>query len=352
MTLLVTGGAGFIGGNFIREALAAGDEPIVNLDMLTYAGRPDDLAETADDRYSFVRGDIGDRALVSSLLSAHRPRAVVHFAAETHVDRSIRDSDDFIRTNIAGTHSLLEAVRGYWNGLAADDRAAFRFVHISTDEVYGSLAPDDPPFREGDAFFPNSPYSASKAAGDHLVRAWHRTYGLPALTVRCGNTYGPRQYPEKLIPLMILNALAGKPLPLYGDGQQIRDWLYVADGCQAVLRVLERGRIGEVYHVGGACERTNISVVKTICAILDAMRPRADGKAYADHIALVRDRPGHDRRYALDSGKIARELGWTPREGFETGIRKTVKWYLDHAGWVEGIVDAAYRDWIARQYDP
>ncbi len=349
--ILVTGGAGFIGANFVLDWLAGCDEPVLNLDKLTYAGNLQNLASLQGDaRHVFVQGDIGDRDLASRLLAEHRPRAVVNFAAESHVDRSIHGPEDFIQTNVLGTFRLLEAVRQHWQSLPEDERAAFRFLHVSTDEVYGTLGAQDPAFAETHAFEPNSPYSASKAASDHLVRAWHHTYGLPVLTTNCSNNYGPFHFPEKLIPLMIVNALAGKPLPVYGDGMQIRDWLYVRDHCSAIRRVLEAGRPGETYNVGGWNEKPNIEIVQTICALLDEMRPRADGQRYAAQIAYVQDRPGHDRRYAIDARKIERELGWKPAETFETGIRKTVEWYLAHADWVDAVTSGAYRDWIDRQY--
>lgn len=349
--ILVTGGAGFIGSNFVLDWLARDAEPVVNLDKLTYAGNLENLASLKGDaRHVFVQGDIGDSALVTGLLSRHRPRAVVNFAAESHVDRSIHGAEDFIQTNIVGTFRLLESVRGYWGGLDDGAKAAFRFLHVSTDEVYGSLAPDAPAFTETHGFEPNSPYSASKAASDHLVRAWHHTHGLPVLTTNCSNNYGPLHFPEKLIPLMIVNALAGKPLPVYGDGMQIRDWLYVTDHCSAIRRVLEAGRLGETYNIGGWNEKPNIEIVRTICALLDELRPRHDGLSYATQITHVKDRPGHDRRYAIDARKIERELGWKPAETFETGIRKTVQWYLDHPEWVTHVQSGAYRDWVATQY--
>ena len=349
--ILVTGGAGFIGANFVLDWLARSDEPVINLDKLTYAGNLENLAPLKGDaRHIFVQGDIGDSTLVAGLLSKHQPRAVVNFAAESHVDRSIHGAEDFIQTNIVGTFRLLEAVRGYWGGLAEDPKASFRFLHVSTDEVYGSLAPDAPAFTETHGFEPNSPYSASKAASDHLVRAWHHTHGLPVLTTNCSNNYGPLHFPEKLIPLMIVNALAGKPLPVYGDGMQIRDWLFVTDHCSAIRRVLEAGRVGETYNIGGWNEKPNIEIVHTICALLDELRPRADGQSYATQITHVKDRPGHDRRYAIDARKIERELGWKPAETFETGIRKTVQWYLDHPDWVAHVQSGAYRDWVATQY--
>ncbi|MGD9709419.1 MAG: dTDP-glucose 4,6-dehydratase [Halothiobacillaceae bacterium] len=351
MTILVTGGAGFIGGNFVLDWLALGDEPVVNLDRLTYAGNLETLQDVMEDpRHHFVHGDIGDQDLVSQLLAEYQPRAIVNFAAESHVDRSITGPEDFIQTNIVGTFRLLEAARAYWNGLGDDDKAAFRFLHVSTDEVYGSLEKDAPPFTEKNRYEPNSPYSASKAASDHLVRAYHHTYGLPVLTTNCSNNYGPYQFPEKLIPLCIHNALAGKPLPIYGDGQQIRDWLYVKDHCSAIRRVLEAGTVGEVYNIGGWNEKTNLDVVKTLCVILDEESPRADGRSYAEQITFVKDRPGHDRRYAIDARKIERELGWKPTETFETGIRKTVRWYLEHQEWVQHITSGAYRDWTQMQY--
>jgi dTDP-glucose 4,6-dehydratase len=349
--ILVTGGAGFIGANFVLDWLAQSDEPVVNLDKLTYAGNPDTLASLdGDTRYIFVHGDIGDRELVSQLLANHRPRAVLNFAAESHVDRSIHGPADFIQTNVVGTFNLLECVRSYWSALPTDEQATFRFLHVSTDEVYGTLAPDDAPFAETHRYQPNSPYSASKAASDHLVRAWHHTYGLPVLTTNCSNNYGPYHFPEKLIPLVILNALAGKPLPVYGDGQQVRDWLYVKDHCSAIRRVLEAGRLGETYNVGGWNEKPNLEVVHTICALLDELRPRADGASYASQICFVTDRPGHDRRYAIDARKLERELGWKPAETFESGIRKTVEWYLGHQDWVRNVTSGAYRDWVKQHY--
>jgi dTDP-glucose 4,6-dehydratase len=349
--ILVTGGAGFIGANFVLDWLAEGDEPVVNLDKLTYAGNRENLAALEGDaRQVFVQGDIGDTALVERLLAQHRPCAVLNFAAESHVDRSIHGPGDFIQTNVVGTFRLLEAVRAYWEALPAGEREAFRFLHVSTDEVYGSLAPADPAFTETHRYEPNSPYSASKAASDHLVRAWHHTYGLPVLATNCSNNYGPFHFPEKLIPLMIVNALAGKPLPVYGDGMQVRDWLYVKDHCSAIRRVLAAGRLGETYNVGGWNEKPNIEIVKTVCALLDALRPRADGQSYASQIAYVKDRPGHDRRYAIDARKIERELGWKPAETFESGIRKTVQWYLDHPEWVQRVQSGAYREWVQKQY--
>jgi dTDP-glucose 4,6-dehydratase len=351
MTLLVTGCAGFIGSNFVHTALATSDERIVNLDKLTYAGNLANLASLRDDpRHVFVHGDIGDRALVEQLLRDHRPRAVVNFAAESHVDRSIHGPGDFIQTNVMGTFQLLEAVRGHWQALPADEQAAFRFLHVSTDEVYGTLSPTDPPFAETHPYEPNSPYSASKAASDHLVRAWHHTYGLPVLTTNCSNNYGPYHFPEKLIPLVIHNALAGKPLPIYGDGQQVRDWLYVEDHCRAILRVLQAGQVGETYNIGGWNEKPNLEVVHTICHRLDAVRPRADGASYASQITFVKDRPGHDRRYAIDARKIERELGWKPEETFESGITKTIDWYLANTQWVADVTSGNYRQWVTTQY--
>jgi dTDP-glucose 4,6-dehydratase len=348
--VLVTGGAGFIGSNFVLDWLARSDEPVLNLDALTYAGNTENLQSLAGDgRHVFVHGDICDRALVDRLLATHRPRAIVHFAAESHVDRSIHGPAEFIRTNVEGTFTLLEAARAHWSALAAADREAFRFLHVSTDEVYGSLGKDDPAFRESDAYEPNSPYSASKAASDHLVRAWHHTYGLPVLTTNCSNNYGPFHFPEKLIPLMIVNALAGKPLPVYGDGQQVRDWLYVQDHCSAIREVLARGRLGETYNVGGWNEKPNLEIVHAVCALLDELSPHAEGP-YARLIRHVTDRPGHDRRYAIDASKIERELGWRPAETFESGLRKTVRWYLDHADWVERVQTGAYREWLTANY--
>ena len=349
--ILVTGGAGFIGGNFVLDWLAGSDEPVVNLDALTYAGNLHTLESLKNDaRHVFVHGDIGDAILVPELLKKHRPRAVVNFAAESHVDRSIHGPADFIQTNVLGTFNLLESVRAYWSELPESEKSAFRFLHVSTDEVYGSLEKDDAPFAETHRYEPNSPYSASKAASDHLVRAWHHTYGLPVLTTNCSNNYGPYHFPEKLIPLVILNALAGKPLPIYGDGQQIRDWLYVRDHCSAIRRVLEAGRLGETYNVGGWNEKANLDVVKTICALLDEMQARADGQSYAEQISFVTDRAGHDRRYAIDARKLERELGWKPAETFESGIRKTVQWYLDNTEWTSNVTTGAYREWTEKQY--
>jgi dTDP-glucose 4,6-dehydratase len=349
--ILVTGGAGFIGSNFVLDWFAQSDEAVVNLDMLTYAGNLENLATLKDDtRHIFVRGDIGDAQFVAELLAEHRPRAVINFAAESHVDRSIHGPGDFIQTNIVGTFHLLEAVRAYWSGLAAEEKDNFRFLHVSTDEVYGSLAKDEPAFSETHRYEPNSPYSASKAASDHLVRAYHHTYGLPVLTTNCSNNYGPYHFPEKLIPLIIVNALAGKPLPVYGDGQQIRDWLYVKDHCSAIRRVLEKGRLGEVYNVGGWNEKANLDIVHTVCALLDELSPRTGGKPYREQITFVTDRPGHDRRYAIDARKIERELGWKPAETFDTGIRKTVQWYLDNQDWVNSVQSGSYRQWMEKNY--
>jgi dTDP-glucose 4,6-dehydratase len=349
--ILTTGGAGFIGSNFVIDWCAASDEPMVNLDKLTYAGNMENLASLQDNpKHIFVKGDIGDVELIRQLLNEHRPRAVVNFAAESHVDRSIHGPEDFIQTNIVGTFHLLEAVREYWGGLPEQEKATFRFLHVSTDEVYGSLGKDDPAFRETNRYEPNSPYSASKAASDHLVRAYHHTYGLPVLTTNCSNNYGPYHFPEKLIPLCIQNALGGKPLPIYGDGQQIHDWLYVKDHCSAIRRVLEAGKVGEVYNVGGWNEKANLEVVGTLCDILDDLSPRADGKSYKTQITFVTDRPGHDRRYAIDATKLERELGWKPAETFETGIRKTVRWYLDNQEWARNVTSGAYREWVGKQY--
>ncbi|MFN9765757.1 MAG: dTDP-glucose 4,6-dehydratase [Pseudomonadota bacterium] len=353
MSILVTGGAGFIGSNFVLDWLAdpaTGGETVVNLDALTYAGNLSNLATLQGDaRHEFVHGDIGDRALVGQLLAGHRPRAIVHFAAESHVDRSILGPGAFIKTNVEGTFALLEAARAHWSALEGEERAAFRFLHVSTDEVYGSLAPGAPAFTENHPYEPNSPYSASKAASDHLVRAWHHTYGLPVLTTNCSNNYGPYHFPEKLIPLMIVNALAGKPLPVYGDGMQVRDWLYVGDHCSAIRAVLARGRVGQTYNVGGWNEKPNIEIVTAICSLLDELRPSPAGP-YARLVTHVKDRPGHDRRYAIDARKIERELGWRPAETFETGIRRTVRWYLDHADWVAEVQSGGYRDWVAANY--
>ena len=351
--ILITGGAGFIGGNFVLDWLKdSKSEGIVNLDKLTYAGNLATIDSLKNDpRHVFIHGDIGDIELVATLLKEHQPRAIVNFAAESHVDRSIHGPAEFVQTNIVGTFNLLECAREYWNGLAHDKKNNFRFHHVSTDEVYGSLSATAPAFTETHPYEPNSPYSASKAASDHLVRAWFHTYGLPVVTTNCSNNYGPYHFPEKLIPLVILNALNNKPLPIYGDGQQVRDWLYVGDHCSAIREVLAKGKLGETYNIGGWNEKANIDVVKTICQILDELKPRADGKTYAEQITFVKDRPGHDRRYAIDAGKIERELGWRPAETFNTGIKKTVQWYLDNRGWVEGVVSGSYRDWLQKQYN-
>ena len=351
MSILVTGGAGFIGSNFVHTWLAGSDELLVNLDKLTYAGNLGNLQSLAQDtRHVFVHGDIADRELVQALLQQHQPRAVLHFAAESHVDRSIHGPLDFIQTNVVGTCQLLESVRAYWSGLSPDVQQSFRFLHVSTDEVYGSLEPQAPAFKETNLYEPNSPYAASKAASDHLVRAWHHTYGLPVLTTNCSNNYGPFHFPEKLIPLVLHNALAGKPLPIYGDGMQIRDWLFVQDHCRAIARVLDAGRPGETYNIGGWNEKPNIDVVRTLCALLDELQPRADGKSYAEQITYVKDRAGHDRRYAIDASKISTELGWRPQETFETGLRKTVQWYLDNQDWVTAVTSGHYRQWVDLQY--
>ena len=350
--ILVTGGAGFIGANFVLDWLKEpSSEGVINLDKLTYAGNLATLASLKNDsRHVFVQGDIVDRTLVARLLNDYQPRAIVNFAAESHVDRSIHGPADFIETNIVGGFNLLECVREYWNGLQDDVKGKFRFHHVSTDEVYGSLAPTAPAFSETHPYEPNSPYSASKAASDHLVRAWFHTYGLPVVTTNCSNNYGPYHFPEKLIPLVILNAINGKPLPIYGDGQQVRDWLYVGDHCAAIRMVLAHGKLGETYNIGGWNEKTNLTVAQTICHILDELKPRADGQSYAQQITFVKDRPGHDRRYAIDARKIERELGWRPAETFDTGIRKTVQWYLENPSWVEGVTSGAYRDWLQKQY--
>ena len=351
MTIFVTGGAGFIGSNFVLDWLAGTDETVVNIDKLTYAGNPANLESLSGDaRHIFVQADIGDTDTIEALLGEHAPRAIVNFAAESHVDRSIHSPAAFIDTNIVGTFRLLDAVRGFWNSIGDENKRDFRFLHVSTDEVYGSLEKDDHPFRETNKYEPNSPYSASKAASDHLVRAYHHTYGLPVLTTNCSNNYGPYHFPEKLIPLCIRNALAGEALPIYGDGQQVRDWLYVGDHCSAIRRVLEAGTPGETYNIGGWNEKANLDVVRAICAILDDLSPRADGQSYASQITFVKDRPGHDRRYAIDAGKIERELGWKPAETFETGIAKTVRWYLDNKDWVENVTSGAYRNWLGQQY--
>jgi len=350
-TILVTGGSGFIGSNFILQWMQQEGTPVVNLDKLTYAGNPRNLLQvSSDSRYSFTQGDVCDRELLRKLFELHQPRAVVHFAAESHVDRSIRGPDDFVRTNVFGTFCLLEEARSYCEGLEGHDRDSFRFLHVSTDEVYGSLGPNDPAFSETTPYSPNSPYSASKAGSDHLVRAYHHTYGLPTLTTNCSNNYGPYQFPEKLIPLVLLNARAGKPLPVYGDGQNVRDWVFVADHCEAVRTVLAKGRAGETYNIGGRSEKRNIEVVETICAILDQSCPGDPTVPHRKLITFVKDRPGHDRRYAIDARKIERDLGWKPRESFETGMRKTVEWYLQNEEWVKEVASGAYRKWIATQY--
>ncbi len=351
MSVLVTGGAGFIGSNFVIDWLAQSDEPIINLDLLTYAGNLGNLsALEKDSRHIFVRGDIGDQALIIKILGQYKPRAIINFAAESHVDRSIHGPEDFINTNVVGTFHLLESVRGFWGGLSQQEKNNFRFLHVSTDEVYGSLKKEDPAFTEENRYAPNSPYSASKAASDHLVRAYFHTYGMPVLTTNCSNNYGPYQFPEKLIPLMIVNALSGKPLPVYGDGQQIRDWLYVKDHCSAIRCVLEKGTLGEVYNIGGWNEKANIEIVSNICDLLDTLKPLDNKKSYRDQISFVTDRPGHDRRYAIDATKIERELGWRPSETFETGIKKTIDWYLENWQWVEGVLNGEYRDWVKRHY--
>ncbi|MFA6920232.1 MAG: dTDP-glucose 4,6-dehydratase [Gallionella sp.] len=349
--ILVTGSAGFIGANFVLDWCVQHDETVVSLDKLTYAGNLENLATLKNDpRHIFAQGDIGDADLVGRLLAQYRPRAVINFAAESHVDRSIHGPEDFIQTNVVGTFHLLEAVRAYWSALTGTGKSDFRFLHVSTDEVYGSLACDEPAFSETHRYEPNSPYSASKAASDHLVRAYHHTYGLPVLTTNCSNNYGPYHFPEKLIPLLIVNALAGKSLPVYGDGQQIRDWLYVKDHCSAIRCVLEKGKPGEVYNVGGWNEKANLDIVHTVCGLLDELRPRLDEKSYNEQITFVTDRPGHDRRYAIDARKIERELGWKPSETFETGIRKTVQWYLDNQGWVSNVLSGNYRQWVEKNY--
>ncbi len=351
MSILVTGGAGFIGSNFVLHRLAVADEHVVTLDKLTYAGNLSNLAAAGNDsRLLFVRGDIGDTALVEGLLRRYRPRAVINFAAETHVDRSIRGPGDFIATNVAATHRLLEAVRAYWAGLNDADEAAFRFLHISTDEVFGALDPEAPPFTEDAPYAPNNPYAASKASADHMVRAYHHTYGLPTLTTNCSNNYGPFQFPEKLIPLAIHNARSGRPIPLYGDGSQTRDWLNVADHCAAVSRVLDGGTPGAVYNIGGKSEHTNLAVVETVCQILDEIAPRAGAKSHAELITFVTDRPGHDRRYAIDTARIEAELGWAPAVDFKTGLRSTIEWYLDNPDWIAAVTSGAYRTWIDRHY--
>jgi dTDP-glucose 4,6-dehydratase len=351
--ILVTGGAGFIGGNFVLNWLSnSASEGIVNLDKLTYAGNLATLDSLKDDqRHVFIHGDIGNQDLVAALLKKYRPRAIINLAAGSHVDRSIHGPAEFVQTNILGTFNLLECAREYWSGLETSEKERFRFHHVSTDEVYGTLSLTDPAFTELHSYEPNSPYSASKAASDHLVRAWFHTYSFPVVTTNCSNNYGPYHFPEKLIPLVLLNALNGKPLPIYGDGQQIRDWLYVGDHCSAICEVLAKGKLGETYNIGGWNEKANIDVVKTICHILDELKPRSDGKSYAEQITFVTDRPGHDRRYAIDASKIERELGWRPAETFDTGIRKTVQWYLDNPVWVEGVVSGSYRDWLQKQYN-
>lgn len=349
--ILVTGGAGFIGANFVLDWLVENDEPVVNIDKLTYAGNLESLVTLqGNKRYSFVRGDIGDASLMAELLEKQQPRAVINFAAESHVDRSIHGPEAFVQTNVVGTFHLLEAIRAYWNKLEGDNKADFRLLHVSTDEVYGSLAKDNPAFTEMHRYEPNSPYSASKAASDHLVRSYHHTYGLPVLTTHCSNNYGPYHFPEKLIPLIIVNALAGTSLPVYGDGQQIRDWLYVKDHCSAIRRVLEAGTTGETYNVGGWNEKSNLETVHTVCSLLDELCPREDKQNYAQQISFVTDRLGHDRRYAIDARKIEHELGWKPAETFNTGIRKTVQWYLDNQEWVANVQSGAYRDWLETNY--
>jgi dTDP-glucose 4,6-dehydratase len=349
--ILVTGGAGFIGSNFVLEWFAAGNGPVINLDKLTYAGNPENLASIADrPGYTFVRGDICDPDLVKDLLERHRPRAIVHFAAESHVDRSIVGPEAFLRTNIDGTFTLLRAAKAYLDSQDESECAGFRFLHVSTDEVYGTLAPDDPAFHEETPYAPNSPYAASKAASDHLVRAWVHTYGLPGIITNCSNNYGPYQFPEKLIPLMIANARSGKPLPVYGDGQQVRDWLYVADHCRALMSVLERGRIGETYNVGGCNQRTNLEVVTTLCALLDELLPKSEFRPHKQLVTYVTDRPGHDRRYAINAEKLQTELGWSPQESFETGLRKTVEWYLTNTDWVDHVTSGAYQHWMEQNY--
>jgi len=355
-TILVTGGAGFIGSNFVRDWINAERGTVINLDKLTYAGNLENLKDIeGNPNHIFVHGDIGDRALLAKLLAEHKPRAIINFAAESHVDRSIHGPEDFIQTNVVGTFHLLEEVRAYWNALVAanpteKENPQFRFLHVSTDEVYGTLGPTDPAFTESTPYAPNSPYSASKAASDHLVRAYHHTYGLPVLTTNCSNNYGPYHFPEKLIPLCLLNALAGNPLPIYGDGQQIRDWLFVKDHCSAIRRVLEAGKLGETYNVGGWNEKANLDVVQTLCSILDELKPKADGSSYKEQLTFVKDRPGHDRRYAIDATKLERELGWKPAETFDTGIRKTVEWYLQNQAWVNNVTSGEYRNWVNKQY--
>jgi dTDP-glucose 4,6-dehydratase len=349
--ILVTGGAGFIGSNFVLDWIATEQTPLINLDKLTYAGNPANLATLkGDPRHIFVKGDICDRALVARLLAQHRPCAIVHLAAESHVDRSIHGPADFVQTNVIGTFSLLEEARAYWAALTEPEKSGFRFLHVSTDEVYGSLRPDDPPFTEATPYSPNSPYAASKAASDHLVRAYHHTYGLPTLTTNCSNNYGPYQFPEKLIPLMVLTAVAGKPLPVYGDGLNVRDWLYVADHCEAVRLVLRKGRPGETYNIGGGSEKTNLEVVNAVCAILDELRPNRGFTRHSSLITFVTDRPGHDRRYAIDAAHLSGRLGWKPRRTFEAGLRETVQWYLDRSDWVRTVTSGAYREWLDVNY--
>ena len=351
MTILVTGGAGFIGSNFVIDWLQSHEESIVNLDKLTYAGNLQNLASVeGDGRHTFIQGDIGDPALITRLLAGHKPRAIINFAAESHVDRSIQCAESFIQTNVVGSFRLLNAVSGYWNELSMEEKTRFRFLHVSTDEVYGALEPNDPAFTEDNRYKPNNPYSASKASSDHLVRAFHHTYGLPVLTTNCSNNYGPFQFPEKLIPLFIHNALAEKPLPIYGDGRQVRDWLYVSDHCGAIRRVLEAGKAGEVYNIGGLNEKTNLEIANMLCGVLDEICPRTNGELYRSLVSFVRDRPGHDRRYAINASKIERELGWKASETVETGIRKTVSWYLENQDWVADIVSGDYRHWITKQY--
>ncbi|HEX6591716.1 MAG TPA: dTDP-glucose 4,6-dehydratase [Moraxellaceae bacterium] len=348
--IVVTGGAGFIGSNFVLQWLQQESGRVIVLDKLTYAGNPANLEAADASRYELVRADIGDRAVVDALLAKHQPRAVLNFAAESHVDRSIHGPGDFIQTNVVSTFNLLESVRGYWQSLPDGEREAFRFLHVSTDEVFGTLAPSDPAFSETTPYAPNSPYSASKAASDHLVRAWHHTYGLPVLTTNCSNNYGPLHFPEKLIPLIILNALEGKPLPVYGDGQQVRDWLYVEDHCTAIRRVLEKGRLGETYNIGGCNEQKNLDVVHSVCSLLDELSPRQDGRRYSEQITFVKDRPGHDRRYAIDATRMQQELGWQPAETFGSGLRKTVQWYLANPAWVANVKSGGYRDWVEKNY--
>lgn len=349
--ILVTGGAGFIGANFVLDWLANGGKSVINVDKLTYAGNMENLSALANDpRYTFVHGDINDRKLIEELCYRYRPNAIVNFAAESHVDRSIHGPEDFVRTNINGTFQLLEASRAYWTGLPTQAQSEFRFLHVSTDEVYGSLGPNDTPFSESTPYAPNSPYSASKAASDHLVRAYYHTYGLPVLTTNCSNNYGPYQFPEKLIPLIIHNALHGKPLPVYGNGLNVRDWLFVRDHCEAIRVVLSKGQVGETYNIGGCNEKTNLDVIHAVCGILDELCPNSPVTPHASLITFVKDRPGHDQRYAIDAGKIQRELGWEPRENFETGIRKTVRWYLDHQDWVQNVVSGEYQNWVTANY--